>query len=177
MGHCDLKAEDRELIQKYMLDFYEIFLDRVAATRKMPKNEVRKIAEGRIYTGRQAIDIGLVDRLGGLKDAITAVREMADIPPSAEIKLVEYPRPASIGELVESFAGMSTMVDVATKTQMAAPNISFDAQLRFFSRRIEPLCWMAIPELDGLLQPSGPQQATLDLLGLPGVEPKLLPVP
>lgn len=176
-GHCDLKPEDRELIQKYMLDFYEIFLDRVAATRKMPKNEVRKIAEGRIYTGRQAIEIGLVDRLGGLKDAIAAVREMADIPPSAEIKLVEYPRPASIGELFESLAGVSTLTEMAAKAQLPAPNLSFDAQLRYFSRNVEPLCWMAIPELDELLHRAGPQQASLDLLGLPGVEPKLLPTP
>lgn len=174
-GHRGLPAEDRDLIQKYMLDFYEIFLDRVASTRKMPKNEVRKIAEGRIYTGRQAIDIGLVDRLGGLKEAIGAVREMADIPPSAEVKLVEYPRPASIGELFESFAGIGAMTDVVMKSQMAAPTISFDAQLRFFSRRVEPLCWMAMPELESLLRSSSPQQATLDLLQLPGIEPKLLP--
>ncbi len=174
-GHRGLPTEDHDLIQKYMLDFYEIFLDRVASTRKMPKNEVRKIAEGRIYTGRQAIDIGLVDRLGGLKDAIAAVREMADIPPSAEVKLVEYPRPASIGELFESFAGMGAMTDVAMKSQLAVPTISFDTQLRFFSQRVQPLCWMAMPELDSLLRSSSPQQATLDLLQLPGIEPKLLP--
>ncbi|HKQ50184.1 MAG TPA: signal peptide peptidase SppA [Phycisphaerae bacterium] len=176
-GHCDLKPEDRELIQKYMLDFYEIFLDRVAATRKMPKNEVRKIAEGRIYTGRQALEIGLVDRLGGLKDAIAAVREMADIPPSAEIKLVEYPKPATFGEFVEGIFGASTMMEIMSQTQMSVPTVTFDTQLRFFARRIEPLCWMAIPELDDVLQRSNPRDASLDLLGLPKAEPRLLPAP
>ncbi len=87
-GHRDLKPEDRKVIQDYILKTYEQFLDRVAATRKIPKDQLRKIAEGRVYTGRQAVDVGLVDRLGALMDAVDAVRDMADIPPSAEIKLV-----------------------------------------------------------------------------------------
>jgi len=173
-GYRDMPPEDREFLQKHILDFYEVFLDRVAAGRKMPKDEVRKLAEGRIYTGRQALKIGLVDRLGGLKDAIAAVREMADIPPSAEVKLVHYPKPASIGELVESLAGLSTVMGGMARTQMAAPRMTFDTQLQLFARQPRPLCWMAIPELDGLLNPGGtPEQTLAELLGLPA--PVMLP--
>jgi protease-4 len=183
-GHRDVPPEDRAFIQKHILDFYEIFLDRVAVTRKMAKDEVRKIAEGRIYTGRQALKIGLVDRLGGLNDAIAAVREMADIPPSAEVKLVHYPKPASIGELVESLAGFSLGMGAAGATptgqtapmtpalemtrimqllaqaqaQSPAPCVSFDEQLRYFARSpVQPLCWMAIPEVHELLNPTAPR--------------------
>jgi protease-4 len=145
-GHRDMKPEDREFLQKHILDFYEIFLDRVASGRKMSKNEVRKLAEGRVYTGRQAQKIGLVDRLGGVREAVAAVREMADIPKSAEIKLVHYPRPSSLGEFIEGLSGMTTMMEMATKAQMPAPRITFDSQVRYFAKQTAPLCWMATPD-------------------------------
>ncbi|MCG8404579.1 MAG: signal peptide peptidase SppA [Phycisphaerales bacterium] len=177
-GHCDMLPKDRDFIQKLILDFYEIFLDRVAMTRKMPKEEVRKVAGGRIYTGRQALEIGLVDRLGGLEDAVAAARDMADIPPSAEIKLVHYPRPASIGDLL--FGGGLPMMSMEAmqRAQTPAPRISFDRQLRFFSQVARPLCWMAMPETSLLPAPARPLQSAQELLGLPtGVEPAALPLP
>lgn len=165
-GHRDIKPEDRQLIQDYILKTYEQFLDRVAATRKIPKDQLRKIAEGRIYTGRQAIDVGLVDRLGSLKDAVGAVREMADIPPSAEIKLVHYPRAASIGELAESFFGMSAAIQTLTEAQVPAGRVSFDSQLRYFARRPRPLCWMAVPDLHAACWPLDAAPQEIDLLDL-----------
>jgi protease IV len=170
--HRDIAPNDREFLQKYLLDFYEIFLDRVAATRKMPKDEVRKIAEGRIYTGRQAIKIGLVDRLGTLQDAISAAREMANIPPSSEIKLVHYPRPSSIGELLfEGLGGVSIAESMVLKGQQAAPVVSFDNQLQMFSRRPQPLCWMAMPAVEVFMQPYGARNAIEGLLGKPDANP------
>ena len=167
-GFRDMKSEDRDFLQKHILDFYEIFLDRVAVTRKMPKDEVRKLAEGRIYTGRQAQKVGLVDRLGGLNDAIAAVREMADIPRSAEIKLIHYPKPATIGELVENLAGLSggvsQMLGQVVEAQSAAPCVSFEAQLRYFGQAPKPLCWMPLPDVRELLNAGGPPQIIRDLL-------------
>jgi len=163
-GHRDMRPEDRQLIQEYILKTYEQFLDRVAATRKIPKDQLRKIAEGRIYTGRQAVDVGLVDRLGSLKDAVEAVREMADIPPSAEIRLVHYPRAASIGELAESFFGMSAAMQVLTEAQAPAGRVSFDSQLRYFAREPKPLCWMAMPDLHAVCSPPIAAPREIDLL-------------
>lgn len=174
-GHRDMAPEDREFIQKYILDFYEIFLDRVAAGRKMPKDEVRKIAEGRIYTGRQAMEIGLVDRLGGLQDAIAAAREFANIPASAEIKRVDYPRPATFGELFESFSGIGLMGDIVTQAQQPAPFVSFDSQAQYFSRAARPLCWMAVPETDLVWGPTARQLPTVDLMKLLTPDARLLP--
>lgn len=169
-GFRDIKSEDRAFIQKHILDFYEIFLDRVAVTRKMPKDEVRKLAEGRIYTGRQALEIGLVDRLGGLNDAIAAVRDMADIPPSAEVKLVHYPKPATIGELVENLAGlssMSLMMDQIALAQSPAAVVSFDAQVRYFGATPKPLCWMPLPDVREWLSPSERKLLIQDLAPAP----------
>lgn len=167
-GFRDLRADDREFLQKSILDFYEVFLDRVSVGRKMPKDEVRKIAEGRIYTGRQALKIGLVDRLGGLKDAISAAREFANIPASAEIRLVQYPRPSSLGELFENIlGGMSSPLQMSTAARSPISPVSFDMQLRLFSKRPQTLCWMPIPEIHELLTPVGPQETIAEMLGIP----------
>lgn len=174
-SHRGMKPEDRAFLQQYILDFYEVFLDRVAAGRKMPKDQIRKLAGGRIYTGRQALEIGLVDRLGNLNDAVDAVRDMADIPPSAEIKLVHYPRPASIGELIESLSGVGMSVEMLMQANAPAPQVSFDSQLRYFARTPQPLCWLAMPDFNASWGVAVPYRPTFDLLGTPATTPGLLP--
>ncbi len=146
--HRELSKKDHAFLQKYMNDFYEIFVDRVAQTRKMPREEVRKIAEGRVWTGRDALGIGLVDELGGIAEAVEAARTMAGIPPSAELKIVHYPRPSSLGEIFESISsvGMVQVVEAYSKGITAAPQITFQQQLDMLSTRLQPLCWMAMPD-------------------------------
>jgi protease-4 len=147
----ELSKPDRAFIQKLMDDFYDIFIDRVAQTRKMPAEEVRKIAEGRIWSGRDALKIGLVDDLGGLSEAIEAARTLANIPPSAELRIVHYPRPSSLGELLADFSSVSAPASIETfmKATGPAPSLSFDDQLMMFSQRVQPLCWMAVPDFWG----------------------------
>ena len=167
--HRTLSKKDHDFIQNFMDDFYDIFIDRVAQTRKLPAEEVRKIAEGRIYTGRQALEIGLVDELGGLAEAIESARRMADIPPSAELKIVHYPRPGSLGEIFESFSmtSVSSVIESFRQGITAATPITFEQQLKLFSARPKALCWMAVPtfcqpvwapqpEFDAWLQPAPP---------------------
>lgn len=146
--HRPLSGEDRAFFQNYINDFYSIFVDRVAQTRRIPAEQVRKIAEGRIYTGRQALEIGLVDELGGVADAIESARTLANIPTSAELKIVHYPRPGSLGEIFESFSsmGVANVLDAFRDGLSAAPTVSFDQQLMFFSSRVQPLCWMGVPD-------------------------------
>ncbi|MCP4592893.1 MAG: signal peptide peptidase SppA [bacterium] len=147
--HRNLSKKDRKFFQDYIEDFYSIFIDRVAQTRRIPEEEVRKIAEGRIYTGRQALELGLIDELGGLTEAIESARTMANIPPSAELKIVHYPRPGSLGEIFESFGMMSASQTISMFQQgmTAAPPVTFEQQLQIFSGPApRPLCWMAVPE-------------------------------
>ncbi len=146
--HRALSKKDRNFIQKYMDDFYSIFIDRVAVTRKMPGSEVRKIAEGRIYTGRQALALNLIDELGGLDDAIQAARGIANIPPSAELKIVHYPRPSSLGEIFESFSsvGMTGALSKLAQLKTGVRPLSFQDQLTLLAQRPLPLCWMGVPD-------------------------------
>lgn len=179
-AHRDLSEEDRAFIQKYMNDFYSFFVDRVAKTRKMPEAEVRRIAEGRIYSGRDALDIGLVDELGGLADAIESARAMTNIPPSAELKIVHYPRPGSLGEIFESFSavGVTTLTDAMARAASPATPVTFDQQARIFAQQPIPLCWMGVPpiwepqpqltvpayQLLGLPKPTSPLETVLPQL-------------
>lgn len=74
-----MTAEERRLLQGMIDDSYDQFVGAVAAGRKMKLEDVRELADGRIYTGRQAKETGLVDELGDLQDAIDAAGEMAKL--------------------------------------------------------------------------------------------------
>ncbi|MEK6677614.1 MAG: signal peptide peptidase SppA [Planctomycetota bacterium] len=178
--HRAMEKDDRKFIQEYMLSIYSVFVDRVALTRRMPAEKVREIGEGRIYTGRQAKEIGLVDELGGLSEAIESAREMANIPDSADLKIVHYPRASSLGEIFESFgaASLETQIAALLKGTMPAKTVSFQDQLMLFSTGFQPLCWVAVPpfwggqEQGGLAGsvPGGPEaiggNSWLQLLGV-----------
>lgn len=152
-GHRPMNKDDRKFLEDWIMDFYQVFLERVAVTRKMPVAEVDKVAQGRIYSGRDAMEIGLVDRLGGLEDAIDAARELANIPESAELKIVHYPRAASLGELFESFSMVGVSMEQAVNTAMKCPAsspVNFVNQIKFFSQTPQPLCWLPVPELSDI---------------------------
>ena len=74
---------------------YDQFLTKVADGRNMSKEEVDKIGKGRVWTGSQAREIGLVDELGGLSRAIELAKELAGIPPEEGIKLMVWPKKIS----------------------------------------------------------------------------------
>ena len=74
-----MTAEERKLLQTLIDDSYEQFVAAVADGRKMPVEEVKTLADGRIYTGRQALDSKLVDKLGDLQDALDLAGEMSKI--------------------------------------------------------------------------------------------------
>ncbi len=169
LPHRALDKKEVAFIQQYISDFYDIFIDRVATGRKRPESEIRKIAEGRVWSGRDALKIGLVDELGSLEDAVEAAREMASIPKSAELKIVHYPKAGSLGELLSSLGPLASASAVDTFLRAATPaEIGFEQQCRLFSQKFEPLCWMAIPSftkpprtdagqtLRSLLQPATP---------------------
>ncbi len=75
----EMDEEDRKILQGVIDDVYEQFVRDVAESRGLPVEAVREMADGRIFTGRQAFDLGLVDELGGLEDAINLSAELAGI--------------------------------------------------------------------------------------------------
>lgn len=74
-----LTEKERNIIHKSVKDIYETFISHVAEGRNMSKKEVDAIGQGRVWTGTDALDLGLVDILGGLEDAIDIAAKMADL--------------------------------------------------------------------------------------------------
>lgn len=86
---------------------YEEFIARVAAGRRLPPARVREIARGRVWTGAQARQIGLVDQLGGLEEAIAKARELARIPEGDSVRFKRYPEAQSPFEALSQAFGVS----------------------------------------------------------------------
>ena len=74
---------------------YEDFTGKVAEGREIPLEEILKIAKGRIWTGEDALELGLVDELGGIDVALRLAREELDLDEDAPIRLKRFPRKRS----------------------------------------------------------------------------------
>jgi protease-4 len=83
-------ANEAAKMQNYINNGYELFTGRVAGGRGMAQDSVKAIAEGRVWTGEQALKIGLVDELGNLDDAIKAASELAELK---DYTVGNYPSP------------------------------------------------------------------------------------
>jgi protease-4 len=80
-----LSAEGREILQGLVDNVYGQFVTAVAKGRGMDESQVRKLADGRVYSGAQAKELGLVDQFGTLDDAIEAVAQRAGLAPNPAI--------------------------------------------------------------------------------------------
>jgi protease-4 len=90
-----LQEREKQLVQANVNHIYAQFISRVAEGRKKDTAFVDSIAQGRVWTGARAKDIGLIDRFGGIDDAIRAAATMAKLK---EYRVAEYPEPKSIFE-------------------------------------------------------------------------------
>ncbi|PKN13176.1 MAG: signal peptide peptidase SppA [Deltaproteobacteria bacterium HGW-Deltaproteobacteria-4] len=87
-----MSAADQQLLQAMIDDVQSQFVDAVAQGRNLSLEEVKKVADGRIMTGRQALAAGLVDKLGGLESAIDLAADLAGIVEPEVIYPLEPPR-------------------------------------------------------------------------------------
>ena len=87
-----LSGEQRERLQSSVDATYEIFLDRVAQARDLSRDEVERLAAGRVWTGQQALELGLIDEFGGLRAALSVARREAGLSPGTDVTITVYPR-------------------------------------------------------------------------------------
>ena len=93
-------------VQEQLQAFYGEFIEKVADSRGSTPEAIDQIAQGRVWTGRQASERGLVDALGGLDRAIALAKERAEIPAESDVELVVYPPRKSFYEVIsEEFSG------------------------------------------------------------------------
>lgn len=90
-----------EIFQGMVEWIYEQFVLKVAEGRKLEADEVRAIAGGRVWSGREALKLGLVDELGGLDEAIAHAAEAAGL--EKNYRVTEFPRSRTLSEYIESW--------------------------------------------------------------------------
>lgn len=95
------------VIQKFVDNIYFQFLEKVAEGRKLDKDAVHEIAQGRVWSGKQALKLGLVDKMGGLNDAIEAAAKKASL---ASYHVYEYQKEGSFMDDLLKEMGMETRV-------------------------------------------------------------------
>jgi protease-4 len=101
-------TEEREKLSEHMRATYDLFVKRVAEGREQPTSRIDAVAQGRVWTGRQARELGLVDELGGLDDAVRIAGQRARLDPAAGIQLVVYPPKRSIYDILSTQLGSSS---------------------------------------------------------------------
>lgn len=104
--HRELTPQDKAVIQGLIGDIQEQFVGAVAEGRGLPVEKVREIADGRVFSGEKAKELGLVDELGNFQDAVETTKEMAGI--RGDVELVYPKRPGlRILDLVRNEAAKS----------------------------------------------------------------------
>ncbi len=150
-GHADAASMARawdssevDVLQRHMDQFYADFISKVAAGRHKTTAEVDSLGQGRIFTGTQGLENGLVDRLGGLEDAVAEARKLAGIMPGRDAEVATF---SALGE-----AGVLPILN----RDWAHAESGLEGMLRAFKtegRRLEGLThadlWAISPELAG----------------------------
>ncbi len=93
-----MSDDERKVLYDIVDEMYTRFLNIIAVGRSMKIEDVRKLADGRIYTGKQALDNGLVDQLGYIDDAIALAKDITGLN---EAKIIKYKRMFNLAEIFE----------------------------------------------------------------------------
>lgn len=92
--------EERAKVMESMQAFYDQFVEKAAEARHTTPEKIDQIAQGRVWTGQQARQVGLVDQLGGLQTALAVAKQRARIPAEDEVELIVYPPRRSFYEVL-----------------------------------------------------------------------------
>jgi protease-4 len=136
--------EERQRMLENMQATYDTFVEKAAQGRNTTPEKIDAIAQGRVWTGRQAKQIGLVDELGGLDRAVSLAKQRAKIAQDAEVELVIYPPKKSFYDVLrDPFGGASGATTLAQLLGFSNPKAleALAAPLQVF-RRGEPLALM-----------------------------------
>ena len=124
-------SRERERVEVVLDDIYATFTRNVAEARHLTPDKVREIARGRVWTGHQAVALGLVDELGDLDLALRRAREAIGLKPDAPVSVEVYPHPKSRVEQITELLSMS------------------GARLRAVARAVEPVAEAVAPLVRG----------------------------
>ena len=102
----DMTPEERQLIQGIIDDIYDQFVRAISENRKIPLGSIMKIADGRIFSGRQAYQLKLVDELGGLQDAVLIAGRLSGIAGKPEVIYAKKKKTSILKYVIENMTSI-----------------------------------------------------------------------
>jgi protease-4 len=113
---------ERGVWKKMMDEVYRQFLTKTATGRKMDLAKLESLAGGRIWTGRQAKEVGLVDEIGTLRDAVAEAKKLGGHKPDEKLELLVLPKPKTfLDQLLEGDVSASTALKSRLDVGMPEP--------------------------------------------------------
>ena len=110
----DITPEERAILEKLIGDTLDQFVKAVAEGRGLPEAEVRRIADGRVFSGTEALNLKLVDEVGDQQRAIRLASELASLRGEPRVVIYEQPRPSGLlGLLTERVPGSEALEQLA----------------------------------------------------------------
>ncbi len=146
----DFSEGDWQRIEASLDRIYEDFTAKVAEGRSMTQEQVHEVARGRVWTGEDALERGLVDELGGLDVALARVRQMLGRDEDAELQMQQYPRAKSPFELFSEGSWLRAtrqLVGLARLADRLKPAAEIGRELGWIERPPAPL-ELPIPLID-----------------------------
>ena len=129
-------SAERAKVQVQLDAVYETFVRKAAEGRAMTRERIHAVAQGRVWTGRQGQQMGLVDELGSLDHAVAIAKQYADIEPETGVELVIYPPARGLLETLRrplASVHNSLLASLFSSTEMHVLN-ALSAPLRLFNR-------------------------------------------
>jgi protease-4 len=124
-----LSPETAAILDREVQAIYRLFIERVSAGRKLDLQDVDQIAQGRVWTGEQALDRGLIDELGGLSEAVVRAKLELGLDRDADVALVPYPEGGSLAD---------QLTDTLRRVSLA---VVPDSPLKSLAERVQ--AWLA----------------------------------
>jgi protease-4 len=127
-------ADERALMQRHMEAVYTTFVDRVAKGRKKPVEQILPIAQGRVWTGAKALELGLVDEIGGLDAALAEARKLSKVNADAGIEV--YPPSPTLRDVLAGWGQVHVPFGVGAESTVIASLRALDPRVAGAAQRL-----------------------------------------
>jgi len=125
----DLNETEQARFRQYIVDHYDGFTARVAASRGMEIERVEAVAQGRIFSGIGALEAGLIDSVGGLNHAVRVARDLAGIPEGQGVAFEQLPRPTFLDRMMGRLVKMGTPARATPEAALFMTELFLPAQV------------------------------------------------
>jgi protease-4 len=119
-----------------MEETYSQFTAKAAEGRHMPVEKLKELAGGRIYSGRQALDVGLVDQIGTLEDAIAEAKRLAGLEKDAKVTIERLPEPTNFLETLLGDTDAEKEAHLGAALEPLAPELIDHARKAYLLREV-----------------------------------------